>query len=71
MNFDDFGVGKVKNNASALVRPFRILVDEGKPIGRINYVFYRSMKSYVLGALCLATSQRLLFFPAGRIALDE
>lgn len=63
VDFAGFGTGKVRNDTSALVRPFRLLIDEGKPIGRINYLFYRSNRSFVLGSLCLTPGHRLLFFP--------
>jgi hypothetical protein len=62
-----FGTGKVSNSDSALVRPFRLLIDEGKPIGTINYLFYRSNKSYVLGVLCYTPGRRLLFFPGSTV----
>ncbi len=53
----------VQDPSLALVRPFRLLLDEGKPIGTINYLFYESVKSYVLGSLCYTPARRLLFFP--------
>ena len=65
-----FGEGKVSSTTNTLVRPFRILIDEGRNVGRINYLFYREngFPSRIFGALCCVLSKRLLFFPglAGR-----
>jgi len=63
LDFRDFGKGRAQNSDSALVRPFGVLIDEAKPIGRINYLFYRSTRSFVFGALCFTPGRRLLFFP--------
>ena len=63
VGFAGFGTGKVRNDTSALVRPFTMLIEGGKPIGRINYLFYRSDTSFVLGTLCFTPGRRLLFFP--------
>jgi len=57
------GIGKIQDSSSALVRPFRILIDEGKPVGKISHLFLMSDSSYVLGALCFTEDSRLLFFP--------
>jgi len=62
-SFGGSGGGTVQDPSLALVRPFRLLLDEGKPIGTINYLFYESVKPYVLGALCYTPARRLLFFP--------
>ena len=62
-NSGGLGVGRLVNRTSALVRPFRLLLDEGKPIGRISYLFYQSDKTRILGALCFTSYGRLLFFP--------
>lgn len=68
-DFREFGAGKTLNQSLSLLRPFRLLIDEGKPIGRINHVFYFWTKSRVLGALWYTPWRRLLFFPGlvGRI----
>jgi hypothetical protein len=60
-----FGQGKIKSMSCALARPFKQLFEEGKPIGRINYIFFKVNKwpSRVLGSLCLTQGQRLLFYP--------
>lgn len=51
----------------ALFRPFRQLVEEGKPIGTINYIFYKEkVAHYVLGSLCCSPGTRILFFPGIR-----
>lgn len=73
IDFKGFGHGKTQNSDTALVRPFKLLLDEGKPIGRINYLFYRSNRSFVLGSLCYAPGRRLLYFPGliARTALSH
>lgn len=49
---------------SALARPYRVLIEQGRSTGRINHVFYSdSTHSYILGSLCNADSGRLIFFP--------
>ncbi|MFC1507300.1 hypothetical protein ACFLQ6_09565 [Thermoproteota archaeon] len=63
VDFSNFGQGESQNETSALIRPFRLLLDEGKPIGRINYLFFRSNIAHVLGSLCYTPGKRILFFP--------
>lgn len=60
-----FGSGKSVNDESALTRPFRQLFHAGKPIGKINYIFFKGNKwpTRILGALCFTPGKRLLFFP--------
>ena len=60
-----FGEGKSTNEESALTRPFRRLFYTGKPVGKINYIFFKGNKwpTRVLGALCFTPGNRLLFFP--------
>ncbi len=58
-----FGVGKTQDASSALIRPFRVLVVEGRPFKWISHLFLKSDNYYVLGALCLTASRRLLFYP--------
>lgn len=54
----------IQSRMSALVRPLRQLFQEGKPIGRINYVFYEEDNLYyVLGSLCYSPAARILYFP--------
>jgi hypothetical protein len=49
---------------SALVRPFRRVLETGKPIGTINYIFYQEKDDYfVLGAFVYSDRQRVIFFP--------
>ncbi len=60
-----FGQGKSTSISCALARPYRQLIEEGKPIGRINYVFFRigGQPSHILGTLCFTPGKRLLFYP--------
>ena len=52
---------------SALFRPLRQLAEEGKPIGTINYIFYKEkVAHYVLGSLCYSPGGRVLFYPGIR-----
>jgi hypothetical protein len=53
---------------SALVRPFKKILMDGKPVGKIYYVFYKEKEEYyVLGSLAYS-NERLIFFP-GQIDL--
>jgi hypothetical protein len=63
MKIDFHGSGTSSNPTSALVRPFRLLLDEGKPIGTINYVLFKDKSLRVLGTFNLTPGKRLLFFP--------
>lgn len=60
-----FGEGKVVSISCALARPYKQLFENGKPIGRINYVFFKVGRwpSHVLGSLCFTPGHRLLFYP--------
>jgi len=58
------GQGVTDNIESGLLRPFRFILDDGKPIGKISYFFYEEEhKQYVLGTFC--KSQKIIFFPGG------
>jgi hypothetical protein len=46
-----FGKGNSINEYSALVKPFRKLLEEGKPIGKTAFLFYRENDSYFLHLL--------------------
>jgi len=50
---------------SALFRPFRQIVEDGKPIGKLTYVFFDNQRGqhFVLGSLVRTPGSRLLFFP--------
>ena len=69
--FEGCGVkGTTTSQDSALTRPFRVLMDTRRPVGRINHIFYRDNNSrdcYVLGSLCYTyyakNKKRLIFFP--------
>ena len=57
------GTGGSINQTSALVRPFQKILEEGKPTGKITFVFYQEDNNYyVLGSL-VHTGRRILFFP--------
>jgi len=59
-----FGCGITDNTESGLLKPFRSILDDGKPIGKITYFFYEEEgKQYVLGTFC--KSQKIIFFPGG------
>jgi hypothetical protein len=60
-----FGQGQTSSMFCALARPYRQLIGEGKPVGRINYVFFHvnEWPSHILGSLCFTPGQRLLFYP--------
>jgi hypothetical protein len=62
----DFPLGKnisIDDNY-VLVRPFRRVLEKGKPMGTINYVFYQEDNNYfVLGAFVYSDRQRIIFFP--------
>lgn len=58
------GNGGSANENSALVKPFRKIIRDGKPIGRINYVFYQENQDYrILGSFAYG-GKRMTFFPA-------
>ena len=57
------GNGGSISESSALVRPFKKILKDGKPIGKIHFVFYKEgQEYYVLGSLAYS-NQRLIFFP--------
>lgn len=61
----EFGQEKNKSMSCALARPYKKLFGEGKPIGRITHVFFKTDKwpSRILGSFCFTRGKRLLFFP--------
>lgn len=67
LHFENFGEGFSSENESCILRPFSKLLRGGKPIGRINYVFFEDQDgiSYNLGTICLSPppGERLIFFP--------
>ena len=58
-------ISKVNSIECALARPFYQLFSEGKPVGKVNYIFYLgdNPPSKILGSLCLTPEGRILFFP--------
>ena len=61
-----FGEGVNQSQESALARPFRPLREEGKPVGKVNFLFTDPLgfPSSVVGSLCFSPGNRLLFYPA-------
>ncbi len=60
------GDGDSIDKNSALVKPFNNILKEGKPNGKIAFVFYmQDEKYYVLGSF-VNTGRRILFFPSSR-----
>ena len=59
-----FGEGKSTNEESALTRPFRRLFNTGKPIGKINYIFFKGNRwpTRILGALCFTPGKDYFSF---------
>jgi len=59
------GHGITDNIESGLLKPFRSILHDGKPIGQITYFFYEEEgKQYVLGTFC-KSQKKILFFPGG------
>ncbi|MEX0763993.1 MAG: hypothetical protein WD033_02340 [Nitrosopumilaceae archaeon] len=59
-----WGRGDSSNKDSALVRPFRKILRDGKDPGKINYLFHTDNdKYYVLGSFAY-TNNHIIFFPA-------
>jgi hypothetical protein len=57
------GNGGSISESSALVRPFEKILKNGKPVGKIYYIFYKEKQEYyVLGSLAYS-NDRLIFFP--------
>lgn len=58
------GKGRSTSLDSALARPFRKFIQEGKPAGKINHVFYEDAGAKViLGSMCYSPGSRIIFFP--------
>jgi hypothetical protein len=52
------------NQDSALVRPFHKALQDGKPVGKINYIFYEEGKDYfILGSFVYSPGNKIIFFP--------
>jgi hypothetical protein len=68
-----FGNRTSIDESSALVKPFKKLMDDGRPTGKIAFVFYRENGvDFVLGSF--AFTERIIFFPGisfSRIVLDS
>jgi len=61
------GQGTSDDQWLSLVRPFRRLATQGRPIGRINYIFFNiEGQHYNVGSLCYTPGNRVLFFPGLR-----
>lgn len=60
----DAELGESTSLDSALARPFRVLTEKGKKVGRMNHIFFTTGgHSYIFGTLCNSSGGRLLFFP--------
>ncbi len=59
------GEGTTYSQTSCLIRPLLKLIRTGKPMGKINYIFYHHLdgKHYNLGSLCRTEGRRILLFP--------
>lgn len=60
-----FGQGKVVSTSCALTRLYLQLFNTGKPIGKINYLFFKGNEwpSRILGSLAYTPGERILYFP--------
>jgi len=64
----DNGAGTLTGAAvesCSLARPFRVLFEDGRPLGRINYLFFAPPTGphFTLGAVVRTPADRFLFFP--------
>lgn len=57
------GKGPILNDDSALVRSFRQLLVEGKPIRKINFIFYKEKSQYYTIGTMVNAIKNLIFFP--------
>ncbi len=57
------GNGGSISESSALVRPFKKILRDGKPIGKIYYIFYKDNQEYYVLSSLAYSSGRLIFFP--------
>lgn len=60
-----FPVGHTQkiSNSSSLVKPFKKLLEDGKPIGKISFLFYEDARKYYTIGSIVNTTKRLIFFP--------
>jgi hypothetical protein len=58
-----FANGVNIENDSALIRPFKRILRDGKPIGNLTFIFYESDSVYYILGSFVKTKKRLLFFP--------
>lgn len=60
-----YGHGVVNDFNSAILRPFKQIIERGKTLGKIKYICLKEDgEHYLIGSLC-ATNNYLLFFPTG------
>lgn len=57
------GSGTSTNVDSALIRPFRKILNDGKPVGNINYVFLKDNDHYFVIGSFSYTEKHIIFFP--------
>lgn len=63
------GTGDSIDENSALVKPFRSILEDGKPVGQIVFVFYQENDTdFVLGSFVNTVGNRILFFPGLRLS---
>jgi hypothetical protein len=62
---ENIGKGEEVGIANALVRPYRLLINEERRVGKITHSFYQeNTDSFrIFGSFCYTPSNRLLFFP--------
>lgn len=48
---------------SSLVRPFTKLIEDGKPAGKINFLFFQEKNEYYILGSFANTGRRIVFFP--------
>lgn len=67
ISFDGFGKGSSFDLSSALARPYKKIIDTGRPCGKITHIFAldENNNSYVLGSLEYTPSpgKRVIFYP--------
>lgn len=65
LKLKEIGQGRSRGVSNALVRPYRVLINKQKKVGRVAYVFYQeSSKCFrIFGSFCYSSGGRLLFFP--------
>ena len=65
LELGNIGQGIKTGINNALIRPYRVLINEERRVGRVVYVFYQENATFfrIFGSFCYTSSGRLLFFP--------